>query len=141
MDVQAPRSARPCRPSPWCRSSFSGLADRWASLSSRPCLPCCRKNDEQQGPFAPRTLLRFDATTSPSVTLSSSADFPVLPVIRLSARYRMPLVLCHHCLLDDRFPARASRPHSSGPAKLWFQLMYMSPPVRGLERGLHRGHH
>src|SRR5207237_1299420 len=29
------------------------------------------------------TLLRFLATASPSVTLSSSADFPVLPVIRL----------------------------------------------------------
>src|SRR3954465_857941 len=42
----------------------------------------CRKSYEQQGPFAPRTLLRFVATTSPSVTLSSSADFPVLPVIR-----------------------------------------------------------
>src|SRR5262245_39928394 len=77
-----PRSARPCRPSPWCRSSASGLADRWASLSSRPCLPCSRKNDEQQGPFAPRALLRFVATTSPSATLSPSADFPVLPVIR-----------------------------------------------------------
>src|SRR4029450_4312339 len=50
----------------------------------RPCLPCCRKNVEQQGPFAPRTLLRFAATTGPSVTLSSSADFPVLPVIRLT---------------------------------------------------------
>src|SRR5262249_5863903 len=66
----------------WCRSSYAGLADSWASLSSRPCLPCCRKNDEQQGPFAPRALPRFGATTSPSVTLSSSADFPVLPVIR-----------------------------------------------------------
>src|SRR5215470_17010246 len=79
-----PRSARPCRPSPWRRSSASGPADRWASLSSRPCLPCCRKSYEQQGPFAPRALPRFHATTSPSVTLSSSADFPVLPVIRLT---------------------------------------------------------
>src|SRR5262249_43401982 len=66
----------------WCRSSYAGLADSWASLSSRPCLPCCRKNDEQQGPFAPRALPRFRATTGPSATLSSSADFPVLPVIR-----------------------------------------------------------
>ena len=70
------------RPSPWGRSSFAGLADRWASLSSRPCLPCCRKNDEQQGPFAPRALPRLDATTDPSATLSSSADLPVVPVIR-----------------------------------------------------------
>src|SRR5262249_48192649 len=42
----------------------------------------CRKSYEQQGPFAPRALLRFVATTGPSATLSSSADFPVLPVIR-----------------------------------------------------------
>jgi hypothetical protein len=36
----------------------------------------------QQGPFAPRALPRFLATTSPSATLSSSADFPGSPVIR-----------------------------------------------------------
>src|SRR6516164_1858699 len=35
-----------------------------------------------QGPFAPRTLLRFIATTDPSATLSPSADFPGSPVIR-----------------------------------------------------------
>src|SRR3954467_1134582 len=35
-----------------------------------------------QGPFAPRTLLRFIAPTDPAATLSSSADFPVSPVIR-----------------------------------------------------------
>jgi hypothetical protein len=37
---------------------------------------------KQQGSFAPRTLLRFCATMSPSETLSSSTDFPVFPVIR-----------------------------------------------------------
>src|SRR6266481_10071937 len=37
---------------------------------------------EQQGPFAPRALPRFFATTDPSATLSPSADFPVSPVIR-----------------------------------------------------------
>jgi hypothetical protein len=37
---------------------------------------------EQQGPFAPRALPRFFATTDPSVTLSSSSDFPGSPVIR-----------------------------------------------------------
>ena len=36
----------------------------------------------QQGPFAPRALLRFTATTSPAVTVSSSVDFPGAPVIR-----------------------------------------------------------
>src|SRR5262249_43368841 len=54
----------------------------WASLSSRPCLPCWPKSYEQQGPFAPRELPRLVATTGPSATLSSSADFPVVPVIR-----------------------------------------------------------
>jgi hypothetical protein len=34
------------------------------------------------GSFAPRALPRFRATTNPSATLSSSADFPVSPVIR-----------------------------------------------------------
>ena len=33
--------------------------------------------------MAPRTLLRFLATTDPAESLSPSADFPVLPVIRL----------------------------------------------------------
>jgi hypothetical protein len=51
-------------------------------LSSRPCLPCWPKSYEQQGPFAPRELPRLVATTGPSATLSSSADFPVVPVIR-----------------------------------------------------------
>ena len=37
---------------------------------------------EQQGPFAPRALPRFLATTDPSATLSPSADFPGAPVIR-----------------------------------------------------------
>src|SRR5690348_14664414 len=52
------------------------------SLGWRPC--------KWQGPFAPRTLLRFLATPDPAATLSSSADFPVSPVIRptLLRRFR-----------------------------------------------------
>ena len=44
----------------------------------------------QQGPFAPRELLRFIATTGPAATVSSSADFPGSPVIRptLLRRFR-----------------------------------------------------
>src|SRR6201996_1035236 len=49
-------------------------------ISSLPSL--CRRFCKWQGPFAPRTLLRFVATTDPAATLSSSADFPVWPVIR-----------------------------------------------------------
>src|SRR5262249_13955655 len=49
-------------------------------ISPRP--PMSVEACHQQGRFAPRTLLRFGATTSPSATLSSSADFPGSPVIR-----------------------------------------------------------
>jgi hypothetical protein len=50
-----------------------------------PCLPSCWSCCKQQGSFAPRTLLRFCATMSPSEALSSSTDFPVFPVIRFPA--------------------------------------------------------
>ena len=49
-------------------------------ISSLPSL--CWRHCKWQGPLAPRTLLRFVATTDPAATLSSSADFPVSPVIR-----------------------------------------------------------
>src|SRR5262245_5706109 len=74
--------SRPTQPSPRRISPASGLADRWVLFSGHPCLPCCRRKYEQQGPFAPRALPRFAATAGPSATLSSSADFPGLPVIR-----------------------------------------------------------
>jgi len=44
----------------------------------------------QQGLFAPRALPRFPATAGPSATLSPSTDFPVSPVIRLSAPWISP---------------------------------------------------
>ena len=47
-----------------------------------PLPPVLAETSEQQGPFAPRALPRFVATTDPSATLSSSADFPGAPVIR-----------------------------------------------------------
>src|SRR5258707_3055557 len=49
-------------------------------ISSLPSL--CWRHCKWQGPFAPRTLLRFIATTDPADSLSSLADFPVSPVIR-----------------------------------------------------------
>src|SRR5208282_1890597 len=49
-------------------------------ISSLPSL--CWRLCKWQGPLAPRTLRRFVATTDPAATLSSSADFPVWPVIR-----------------------------------------------------------
>ena len=51
-------------------------------LSCHPCLPCCQRTSEQQGSLAPRALPRFVATTSPSATRSSPADFPGSLVIR-----------------------------------------------------------
>jgi hypothetical protein len=50
-----------------------------------PCLPVSQRKCKQQGPFAPRTLLRFTATMGPSATLSSSTDFLGSPVIRFAA--------------------------------------------------------
>jgi hypothetical protein len=38
----------------------------------------------QQGSFAPRALPHFFATTSLAAAVSSSADFPEMPVIRLT---------------------------------------------------------
>ena len=62
-------------------SSFSGPADRWTPLSSRPCLPMLSEDCYQQGPFAPRTLLRFIAHTNPSATLSPFGSLPAVTVI------------------------------------------------------------
>jgi len=63
----------------WDEDGQSSHTDRWALLSCHPCLPCWRRSHEQQGPLAPRALLRFIATTRPTATatVSSSADFPV----------------------------------------------------------------
>src|SRR5258706_14843042 len=90
MVPEDPRSARTVQPSPCRISSASGPANQWTPLSSRPCLPLCWRHCKWQGPFAPRTLLRFIATPDPAATLSSSADFPVSPVIRptLLRRFR-----------------------------------------------------
>src|SRR5580704_1665759 len=48
-----------------------------------PLPPLCWSHYKQQGLFAPRTLLRFIATTDPAESLSPSTDFPGSPVIRL----------------------------------------------------------
>src|SRR5580693_5848370 len=82
MAPEDPRNARTVQPSPCRISSASGPANQWTPLSSRPCLPLRRRRCKWQGPFAPRTLLRFIASTDPSAALSSSADFPGSPVIR-----------------------------------------------------------
>src|SRR5271166_2591923 len=57
-----------------CKSMDAFVISSLPSLRRRLC--------KWQGPFAPRTLLRFIATADPAATLSPSADFPVSPVIR-----------------------------------------------------------
>src|ERR1700733_15671467 len=57
-----------------CKSMDAFVISSLPSLRWRLC--------KWQGPLAPRTLLRSIATTDPAATLSSSADFPVWPVIR-----------------------------------------------------------
>src|SRR3954469_11255535 len=65
-----------------CNSMDAFVISSLPSLRWRHC--------KWQGPFAPRTLLRFLATPDPAATLSSLADFPVSPVIRptLLRRFR-----------------------------------------------------
>src|SRR5580704_2715940 len=96
------------------RRAVSGLANHQASLSSRPCLPCCRKNHSQQGRFAPRALPRLIATVDPSDSLSPSVRFPG---VRGYTAYLAPLISdrdeeglsscsarpCHHAV--DNHPA------------------------------------
>src|SRR5207248_3713324 len=53
-----------------CNSMDAFVISSLPSLRWRHC--------KWQGPFAPRTLLRFIATPDPAATLSSSADFPVI---------------------------------------------------------------
>ena len=79
----APRNAWLVRPSPCRIGSYSGPANCWVSLSYHPCLPFCLSHCKQQGSLSPRALPRFIDTMNPSYSLSSSATFPVFPVIWL----------------------------------------------------------
>src|SRR5438874_10284773 len=63
-----------------CKSMDAFVISSLPSLHWRHC--------KWQGPFAPRTLLRFLTTPDPAATLSSSADFPVSPVIRPTLLWR-----------------------------------------------------
>ena len=75
----------------------------------------------QQGPFAPRALPRFIATTDPAATVSSSADFPGSPVIRptLLRRFldgtRTASPVARHVLVTvlPLPPRRSDLPHQS----------------------------
>ena len=119
----------------------------WAACSSRPGLPMSVEECPQQGHFAPRTLLRFPATTSPSATLSPSADFPGSPVLRPTwlrcfrggARRASPVARCALVTVPSLPPRRRvppRQPRCDGPCCL-------RPPVAGSASGSShfRGHH
>src|SRR6516225_12249005 len=55
-----------------------------------PLPPICWSSCTTAGPLRSTGITRFFATTGPSATLSSSTDFPVLPVIRLLFRGFLP---------------------------------------------------
>ncbi len=76
----------------------------------------------QQGPFAPRELPRFVASTDPAATVSSSADFPGSPVIRptflrrFRGGTRTASPVARHVLVTvlPLLPRRSDTTHRSG---------------------------
>ena len=113
-------------------------------ISPRP--PVLVEESHQQGRFAPRALLRFGATTSPSATLSPSADFPGSPVLRPTwlrcfrggARRASPVARCALVTVPSLPPRRRvppRQPRCDGPCCL-------RPPVAGSASGSShfRGH-
>ena len=95
----------------------------------------------QQGPFAPRALPRFLATTNPSATLSPSAHFPGSPVIgptllrrfRAGARRASPVAWLVLVTVPPLPPRR-----SGTAASIRFRLPMLPSPF-GCGLGL-RGH-
>src|SRR3981081_247641 len=106
-------------------------------ISSLPSL--CWRHCKWQGPFAPRTLLRFIATTDPAATLSSSADFPVLPVIqptllrrfRAGTRRASPVALHVLVTVLSLPPRRGEHPYRS----VFGCSCGLRPPVEGSALG------
>jgi hypothetical protein len=89
---------------------------------------------QQQGLFAPRALPRFTATTGPSVTLSPSTDFPVLPVIRFPHPQISPRDEegFSSCLMRPCHRAVANAPPERPAASISLRRsMLPSPPNRG----------
>ena len=100
----------------------------------------------QQGPFAPRELPRFTATTDPAAALSPSAHFPVVAGYRadplqgfLPGVRRASPVAQHVLVTVPPLPPRQSEVAAS--AKL--QHLMLPSPVRsglGLWGNICRGH-
>jgi hypothetical protein len=72
----------------WTQSLRLRSCSLIGALSCHPCLPCWPRRAVQQGPFAPRELPRFFATTSLTTSVPPSADFPMSPVIRPTLLHR-----------------------------------------------------
>src|SRR3984893_4846192 len=106
-------------------------------ISSLPSL--CWRHCKWQGPFAPRTLLRFIATADPAATLSSSAVFPVSPVIRptllrrFRAGTRRASPVAQHVLVTvlSLPPRRGEHPYRS----VFSCSCGLRPPVEGSALG------
>ena len=62
----------------------SGPADGWVLLSIHPCLPYRLRHRVQQGPFALRTLLRFNAVGSEVARLGAGHRPPLKLYVRIS---------------------------------------------------------
>src|SRR5499427_8909379 len=96
-----------------CKSMDAFVIASLPSLRWRHC--------KWQGPFAPRTLLRFLATAGPAATLPSSADFSVSAVIRptLLLRFRVgtsrasPVALHVRVTVPSLPPRRGEQPYRS----------------------------
>src|SRR5215471_20890295 len=121
-----------------CNSMDAFVISSLPSLRWRHC--------KWQGPFAPRILLRFPATTDPAATLSTSADFPVLPVIRptllrrFRAGTRRASPVAQHVLVTvlSLPPRRGEQPYRSA----FGRSFCLRPPVAGSALGFthFRGH-
>ena len=96
-----------------------------ARSSSRP-----EAGSKQQGSFAPRALPRLTATTSPSVTLSPSIDFPVEPVIRSTLLRRTEPLTPSSTTTSSTIIGRGIQSSASGKLPFGFRRQILAGPDR-----------
>src|SRR5262249_58763697 len=107
----------------------------------RPCLLCWPRLAVQQGPFAPWAFPHFLAPPSLTATVSPSADFAVLPVIRLTllqrllAGARTVSPVARHALVTvlPLPPRRSVLPHRSARVR----PRYLRPEPEGSVSGFY----
>src|SRR5262252_7898792 len=116
-----------------CKSMDAFVIASLPSLRWRHC--------KWQGPFAPRTLLRFLATADPAATLSSSADFSVSPVtwpnllrqFRAGTRRASPVAQHVLVTVPSLPPRRGEQPSQS----VFGCSCCLRPTVAGSALGVH----